>query len=144
MSLLLGTPFAVTEPAAILGANTSCPNMTFRARNEDLSTDIISIVFTVGTVTSSAGIDQSFAWSTNPQAPSFTLALNESTGVWTFSSNTAGQMASGTLTGTQLTAAIAAFHGAITALRDFADYFVLTSIPEIPCTQPTLWGSGDA
>jgi hypothetical protein len=142
-SLLLGTPFVLTLPSTILGVSANAPNMTMSGRSQSIVNNTISITYQVGTVTSSAGIDSAFAFSTNPYAPVFTNTLNLTTGAWTFTSNTAGTLASGTLTTPQLASAVTAFNGPQTALRDFADYFVLTFVPAIPCTQPTLWGSGD-
>jgi len=116
--------------------------MTMTSRQESIFGQTVSINFQLGMATSSAGIDSSFAVTSNSLAPSFTLILNEATGAWAFTWG-GGTLATGTLTTPQLTAALLVFHGPLTALRDYADYFVMMFVPEIPCTQPTLWGAGD-
>ena len=139
MSLLLSTPFVLTLPSTILGVSANCSNMTMSGRSQSIANNTISITYQVGTVTSIANADQSFAFSTNPFAPIFTNTLNLTTGAWTFSSNSAGTLATGTLTTPQLSAAVTAFNGAQQALRNFADGFVVTFVPALPCTQPTTW-----
>jgi hypothetical protein len=101
----------------------------------------ISITYSLGTATFSGGTDSAFTVAAC--APTYTNVLNLSTGTWVLTLNGVGVVASNTLTGPQLSAAITTYSGAATALRDAADQFLTisgTGLLTTPLgTQPDTW-----
>jgi hypothetical protein len=98
------------------------------------NTGFMSITYMYGTATVNTGKDQSF--SVTPNTPVIVNVLNITNGVWVMSSNTTGQIATGTLTPGQLASAIAVFTGNQTTLRNFADQFLMGVLPG---TQVDTW-----
>jgi hypothetical protein len=150
--VLLTTPYVVTGPTGVMAVSAPHVTMTGMAWNWGTGggDNRMSITYSFGTATFSGGLDTGFTVATG--APTITNVLDMTTGVWTMTmaDNVAGnswQIASGTLTGAQLTGALAAFTGPQIALRDFADYFLTlsgTGFLATPMgTQPDLWSSGD-
>ena len=76
-----------------------------------------------------------------PGAPTVSLCMNLTTGVWNAQTSTGVALGSGTITGVGLTNAQTYLTGAIIPLRDAADYFASTMF--LPGTQPNKWGAGD-
>jgi hypothetical protein len=99
----------------------------------------VSITYSFGTATSSAGINTAFAVAAN--TPTITNTLFLSNGNWTAVLNGSGTIGRGTLTGPNLAGAITVYSGPLTALRDAADYFAMGTF--LLGTQPDLWGTGD-
>jgi len=148
--VLLTTPYAVTGSGA---SACSAPHITATGyswqRDISGSAAVMSITYAYGTATFSGGIDSAFVIA--GCAPTLTNSLNMTTGVWILTSTTSSggvsQIGTGTLSGANLTGALAAFTGGQTALYDFADYFLTLSggsfLPTALGTQPDVWGSGD-
>lgn len=139
--ILLATPYGVTGPTGIaLGTATMA---TAVSDSYNWITNTACITYAFGTATFSGGIDNGFTQLSG--APTVTNCLNLNTGFWSATVNGGSQVilanSSGTLTGTNLTAAIAVYTGPFVALRDAADYFAMGTF--LPGTQPDLWGAGD-
>ncbi len=80
-------------------------------------------------------------------APTLTMCLNitpTTGGQWSAGITNGAPIASGTLTSTQLTAAIATYTGLLTPLRDSADYFAESSNAVVNISNTTVtWVSGN-
>ena len=148
--VLLTVPYVVTGPPGV--TSISAPHITMTSMAWNWGTgggdSRMSITYSFGTATFNGGLDTGFTVVSG--APTITNVLDMTTGVWTMTmaDNVAGnswQIATGTLTAPQLTGALAAFTGPQVALRDFADYFLTSTIfLATPMgTQPDLWGVGD-
>ena len=137
-SVRLTTAYSVTGPNGF--ATASALNATATGNAFNWQTNTACITYSFGSVTVSGGIDQTFTPLAG--APTIQNCLNLNNGQWiAINGGNGNVLMSGTLTGSQLTAAIAVYTGPLTALRDNADYFA--SVTFLPGTQPDLWGSGD-
>jgi hypothetical protein len=137
--ILLTTAYDVTGPTGF--ATSSAPNATAISTSFTWSStgNVACITYAFGTATFSGGLDTGFT--VQASAPTVTNCLNLTTGAWAAGITNGPLLQSGTLTGANLTAAIATYTGPATALRDAADFFASTTF--LPGTQPDLWGSGD-
>jgi hypothetical protein len=140
-SILLTTPYSVTGPLGVaLGTAT---NATATSKTFNWQTNTACLTYSFGTVTASAGIDQSFTVLAG--SPTVTNCLNLTSGTWVATLNAPGAaptaIMSGVLSSVQLPYAIATYTGPLTPLRDAADYFAMGTF--LPGTQPDLWGAGD-
>ena len=149
--VLLTTPFSVSGPTGVV--TVSAPHLTCTGYSWQWGVsgqpNYMQITYAFGTATFSGGIDSAFTVAVG--VPVLVNTLNMTTGQWALSLSgqnyNGSSIATGTLTGVQLTGALAAFTGPQTALRDFADYFLTlsgTGMLSTPLgTQPDLWGNGD-
>ena len=135
--ILLTTPYAVTGPTGL--AIAISPHATAISSTYTWGNNTAAITFAFGTATFSGGLNTGFTASDS--APTVTLTLNLTTGVWQAGVTNGPLLSTGTLTGKQLSTATTVYTGPATALRDAADYFASTSF--LPGTQPDLWGAGD-
>jgi hypothetical protein len=136
-SVRLTTPYSVTGPTGF--ATATALNATATSNVFNWQSNTACITYSFGAVTAAGGIDQTFT--PLPGAPTVTNCLNLTTGVWIAFIDQGPVLATGTLAGSQLTAAITVYTGPLTVLRDNADYFA--SVTFLPGTQPDLWGAGD-
>jgi len=130
---------------------TSCyaPHITMTAANPTYgpggALTAISITYSLGTATFTGSQDTSFAVAAC--APTYTNTLNLSTGQWTLTMTSAGYGQSLSLTGTlstsQLAAAVTTYNGPALALRNSADQFLTLSGAGLLTTpfgtQPATW-----
>ena len=138
-SCTLTTPYT----SGVLGGGTA-NYATATSTSHDWQANTVSITYSLGTVTQSAGIDSAFVVLAG--APTMTNTLNLATGYWAATTPYSGvPIAQGTLTAPQLAAAITVYTGPLTALRDAADYFACTVGQGnfLPGAQNDLWGVGD-
>ena len=132
-SVTLTVPYSVSAPASVTSTYTA-PQITCMGYGWVFGNpNTMYVTYNFGTVTKTGSQDNSFTVA--PNFPVLVNTLNMSTGVWVLTSNGA-QIATGTLTAPQLTSALAAFTGAQTTLRNFADQFIMGVVGG---TQPDMW-----
>jgi len=149
--VLLTAPLSVSGPQGV--TTISAPHLTCTGYawqwGVNGQPNLMILTYSFGTATFAGGVDTGFTVASG--APTLTNTLNMTSGQWSLSLSGAGYsgttIATGTLSGAQLTGAIAAFTGPQTALRDFGDYFLTISgagLLSTPMgTQPDLWQLGD-
>lgn len=142
-SILLTTPYCVTGPSGIAVACSA--NATATSKTFNWITNAACITYSFGAATASGGIDQTFT-PTAP-APTVTMCLNitpTTGGQWFAGITNGAPISSGTLTSSQLSAAIVTYTGALTPLRDSADYFASSSNAVVNISNTTInWVSGN-
>ena len=131
-SVLLTTPDAQSGPAGVVSSY-SAPNLTCMGYDWDWAANTMSVRYMFGASTVSAGKDTGFTVA--PNFPVITLTVQLGSGAWT-ATNGSQVLNSGTLTTGQLNSAVNVFTGPQTALRNYADQFILATIPG---TQPDTW-----
>jgi hypothetical protein len=131
-SVLLTTPYVVSGPAGLVSGY-SAPNLTCMGYDWDWAANTMSVRYMFGTATVNAGKDTAFVVA--PNFPVITLTVQLGMGAWTVT-NGSQKLGNGTLTPGQLTSAVNVFTGPQTALRNYADQFIMATIPG---TQPDTW-----
>ena len=130
-------------PLLFLGVSMSFFGSLFGGHN------IMMITYAFGTAVFSGGVDTGFTIAAGSRT--IVNQLDMTTGAWTMNlvqpNGNFTNIGTGTLSGANLTGALAAFTGPQVALRDFADYFLTLSggnfLPTAMGTQPDLWALGD-
>lgn len=145
--VLLTTPYSVSGPLGVTACTATHVTATSWQPVINAGTLTgVTITYSLGTATFSGGIDT--GWTTAACAPTYSFALNFSSGAWTLSLTGCCQVASGTMAGVTLSTALSNYQTAnVHQFNDDADQFLTVTgtglLGTVLGTQPDLWSLGD-